>query len=177
MTEIAINGYRAYVEEFGSGSPVVLVHGLGGTGTDIWKRQLADLAKEYRVIAYDLRGSGQSEVTPGPYSIDLLTEDLRAVVAALRLGRVALVGPLDGRLDRALVRRAASRGRARARRRSARRRSSPSRDGREWRREPRPSRRRAWEQSPRPLRRTASPPTFREHNPEEFQELISMLAA
>ena len=34
----------AHVEESGSGPPVVLVHGLGGTGADIWKRQLADLA-------------------------------------------------------------------------------------------------------------------------------------
>jgi 3-oxoadipate enol-lactonase len=67
------------------------VHGLGGTGAGIWKRQIADLASGFRVIAYDLRGSGQSEVTPGPYTIDLLAEDLRALVAALDLGRVSLV--------------------------------------------------------------------------------------
>jgi 3-oxoadipate enol-lactonase len=69
----------------------VLVHGLGGTGADIWKHQIADLAAEFRVIAYDLRGSGRSEVTPGPYTIDLLADDLRALVDALGLGRVALV--------------------------------------------------------------------------------------
>ena len=39
------------------------------------------------MIAYDLRGSGQSEVTPGPYTIDLLADDLRALVEALELGR------------------------------------------------------------------------------------------
>jgi pimeloyl-ACP methyl ester carboxylesterase len=70
----------------------VLVHGLGGTGAGIWRRQLADLAAGFRVIAYDLRGSGASEVTPGPYSIDLLAEDLRALVDELGLGRTALVG-------------------------------------------------------------------------------------
>jgi 3-oxoadipate enol-lactonase len=70
----------------------VLVHGLGGTGAEIWKGQIADLAAEFRVIAYDLRGSGQSEVTPGPYTIDLLADDLRALVDALGLGRIALVG-------------------------------------------------------------------------------------
>ena len=92
MTTVALNGYDAYVEEFGTGSPVVLVHGLGGTGTDIWKHQIADLAREFRVVAYDLRGSGQSETTPGPYTIDLLVDDLRALVEALSLGRVALAG-------------------------------------------------------------------------------------
>jgi 3-oxoadipate enol-lactonase len=69
----------------------VLVHGLGGTGADIWKHQIADLAESFRVIAYDLRGSGRSEVSPGPYSIGLLCDDLRALVDALNLGRVALV--------------------------------------------------------------------------------------
>jgi 3-oxoadipate enol-lactonase len=67
------------------------VHGLGGTGAGIWKRQIPALAAGFRVIAYDLRGSGASEVTPGPYSIDLLAEDLRALVDELALGRVALV--------------------------------------------------------------------------------------
>jgi len=69
----------------------VLVHGLGGTGADIWKHQIPDLAREYRVVSYDLRGSGRSEVSPGPYSIGLLCDDLRALVDALGLGRVALV--------------------------------------------------------------------------------------
>jgi pimeloyl-ACP methyl ester carboxylesterase len=69
----------------------VLVHGLGGTGAGIWKRQIAELAAGFHVIVYDLRGSGASEVTPGPYSIDLLADDLRALVDELGLGRAALV--------------------------------------------------------------------------------------
>jgi pimeloyl-ACP methyl ester carboxylesterase len=69
----------------------VLVHGLGGTGADIWKHQIPDLASEFRVVSYDLRGSGQSEVSAGPYSIGLLCDDLRALVDELNLGRVALV--------------------------------------------------------------------------------------
>jgi 3-oxoadipate enol-lactonase len=69
----------------------VLVHGLGGTGAAIWKHQIPDLAREFRVVSYDLRGSGRSEVSPGPYSIGLLCDDLRALVDELALGRVALV--------------------------------------------------------------------------------------
>jgi 3-oxoadipate enol-lactonase len=70
----------------------VFVHGLGGTGTDIWKKVIAELARDYRVVTYDLRGSGASETTPGPYTIDLLVDDLDALLDALDLGQVALVG-------------------------------------------------------------------------------------
>ncbi len=69
----------------------MLVHGLGGTGAGIWKHQIADLAAGHRVIAYDLRGSGRSEVTPGPYAIEQLADDLGALVEALELAPVALV--------------------------------------------------------------------------------------
>ena len=92
MAEIVVNGVRTNYEEYGTGEPVVLVHGLGGTGTDTWKKVIAPLAEDYRVIAYDLRGSGKSAVTPGPYSVELLAEDLDALVSALGLGRVALMG-------------------------------------------------------------------------------------
>jgi 3-oxoadipate enol-lactonase len=92
VPEVTVNGVRTYYEEHGSGDPVVLLHGLGGTGTDVWKKAIAPLAEEFRVIAYDLRGSGKSDVTPGPYSIDLLAGDLDGLVAALELDRVALVG-------------------------------------------------------------------------------------
>jgi len=92
MAEIVVNGIRTYYVEDGSGDPVVLVHGLGGTGTDIWKKQIAELAKNHRVIAYDVRGTGRTDVTPGPYTIELLADDLAALVEELDLGRVALVG-------------------------------------------------------------------------------------
>jgi 3-oxoadipate enol-lactonase len=92
MAEIVVNGVRTVYEEHGTGDPVVLVHGLGGTGTDTWKKVIAPLAEDFRVVVYDLRGSGKSNVTPGPYSVDLLAEDLDALVSALGLGQVALIG-------------------------------------------------------------------------------------
>jgi len=81
-----------HVEEHGSGPPLVLVHGLGGTGAAIWKKQVPELAREYRVVAFDLRGSGRSEVTPGPYAIDLHVRDLDDLLGQLDLDRAALAG-------------------------------------------------------------------------------------
>ena len=45
MAEIVVNGIRTYYVEDGSGDPVVLVHGRGGPGTAIWKKQIADRAR------------------------------------------------------------------------------------------------------------------------------------
>jgi 3-oxoadipate enol-lactonase len=92
MPEIEVNGVRTYYEEYGSGPSLVLVHGLGSTGTDLWKRQIADLARDFRVVAYDLRGSGRSQVTPGPYTISLLADDLDGLIGALDLAPAALMG-------------------------------------------------------------------------------------
>ncbi len=87
-----INGYQAYVDELGAGQPVVLVHGLGGNATETWKHLAGPLAEEHRVVAYDLRGVARSEVTAGPYTIDVLATDLKALIEALGLGRAVVIG-------------------------------------------------------------------------------------
>ncbi len=92
MKEIEVNGVRTAYLEQGSGDPVVLVHGLGGTATAIFKYLLAPLSGRHRIVAYDLRGSGQSSVTPGPYTVELLAQDLDALLDAIGLDTVALVG-------------------------------------------------------------------------------------
>lgn len=89
---IDANGVRTSYVEHGQGAPVVLVHGLGGTGPGIFKHLLGPLAEHHHVVAYDLRGSGRSSVTPGPYTVELLADDLDALLTALGLDTVTLVG-------------------------------------------------------------------------------------
>jgi pimeloyl-ACP methyl ester carboxylesterase len=76
----------------GSGPPVVLVHGLGGTSAGIWTNVADELAREFDVVTYDLRGTGGSERADGPYSLDDFVGDLRSLVRELELERPALVG-------------------------------------------------------------------------------------
>jgi 3-oxoadipate enol-lactonase len=76
----------------GSGPPVVLVHGLGGTSAGIWRVVADRLVDEFTVVTYDLRGTGGSERPPGPYSLDDFVGDLRTLVESLELERPALVG-------------------------------------------------------------------------------------
>jgi 3-oxoadipate enol-lactonase len=81
-----------HVELHGRGEPLVLVHGLGGTGAAIWKHLIGPLADEYAVAVYDLRGSGRSAVVPGPATIDDHADDLQELLELLEFDRVRFVG-------------------------------------------------------------------------------------
>lgn len=80
------DGVRLHTEVFGpeDGPAVVLAHGIT-CSLRVWACQIADLARDHRVIAFDHRGHGRSGVPPrrgGGYSIDHLAGDLDAVLAA-----------------------------------------------------------------------------------------------
>jgi pimeloyl-ACP methyl ester carboxylesterase len=81
-----------YYEDHGSGSPVVLIHGWPLNG-DAWEKQTAALlAAGHRVITYDRRGFGRSSKPGVGYSYDTFATDLNALLSALDLTGVSLVG-------------------------------------------------------------------------------------
>ena len=69
-----------------------MLHGLGGTGTAIWKHHAAELARDFAVVVPDLRGAGSSPRPPGRYSLEDFVDDLKGLVHRLDLAPVALVG-------------------------------------------------------------------------------------
>jgi 3-oxoadipate enol-lactonase len=70
---------------------VMLCHGMMGS-IALWDRQVAPLAERYRVLCYDNRGHGRTEVTPPPYAMATLVADARALLDALGIDRVHFVG-------------------------------------------------------------------------------------
>ena len=81
-----------YYEDHGSGSPVVLIHGWPMNG-DAWEKQTAALlAAGHRVITYDRRGFGRSSKPAIGYNYDTFATDLDALLSALDLTDVSLVG-------------------------------------------------------------------------------------
>jgi 3-oxoadipate enol-lactonase len=58
----------------------------------MWEPQMPVLAPRFRVIRYDSRGHGRSEVTPGPYSIAMLAQDAVALLDALGVPRAHFCG-------------------------------------------------------------------------------------
>lgn len=73
------------------GSVVTLAHPLGATAA-IWDAQVAALAGRYRVLRYDARGHGRSDVPPPPYSLDQMADDLFALLDTLGIERTHFCG-------------------------------------------------------------------------------------
>ena len=81
-----------YYEDYGTGQPVVLIHGWPLSSRS-WEKQVPALLNAgYRVIAYDRRGFGQSSRPASGYDYDTLADDLHAVMSKLDLRSAALVG-------------------------------------------------------------------------------------
>jgi pimeloyl-ACP methyl ester carboxylesterase len=91
MPKLDVNGVKLHYEESGKGSPVVLVHGLGGSIFD-WVMQVPFFSKVYRVIAVEMRGHGESDPWSGAYDIKMFSEDLAQFVRALGLQKAVFFG-------------------------------------------------------------------------------------
>ncbi len=81
MAFVENQGARIYWDEEGKGEPLLLIMGLGYP-SDMWFRARPSLAARYRTIALDNRGSGRSDVPPGPYPMAVMASDAAAVLNA-----------------------------------------------------------------------------------------------
>ena len=93
MRIVTDDGVGLEVVVQGTGPALMLVHGFGGAKED-FSDQIDDLARDYRVIAPDLRGHGESD---GPeieaqYSLDRFAADLGVVADHLELASLGLLG-------------------------------------------------------------------------------------
>jgi len=73
-------------------APVLVLSNSLGTNLDMWSPQMPALLEHFRVLRYDTRGHGQSEVTPGPYTIAQLGADVVALLDHLQIARAHFCG-------------------------------------------------------------------------------------
>jgi pimeloyl-ACP methyl ester carboxylesterase len=90
-----VNDIKMYFAIFGSGSPVILIHG-GLANSDYWGNQVPALARHYEVIVADSRGHGRSTRSAQPFSYGLMASDVMALMDFLGIKRAAIVGWSDG---------------------------------------------------------------------------------
>ncbi|MBI2886586.1 MAG: alpha/beta hydrolase [Chloroflexi bacterium] len=95
MPKAPINGIQLYYEDAGRGLPVVFCHGAGGNH-ESWFQQAPAFSKQYRCIAIDHRGFGQSLDVPNGPGGDAFVQDMEGLVAHLGLGEIVLVAQSMG---------------------------------------------------------------------------------
>lgn len=82
---------KIYYEVKGEGKTIVFIHGWSCNHM-FFKKQVCVLSKKYKVVTYDLRGHGNSEITDDGYTLDRYAKDLKNLIAFLNLKDVVLVG-------------------------------------------------------------------------------------
>lgn len=92
---VTLNGASTFIQRLGTGSPIVLVHPLGGSSQGL-RVLRSELARYGEVITYDWGGHGRSEKPVEDYEMSDLGRDLADLVGLLHLGRVSMVGVAAG---------------------------------------------------------------------------------
>ena len=88
-----INGAQINYEIQGQpNAPTLVLSNSLGSNFGMWDAQMPAFAKTYRVLRYDTRGHGQSEVTPGPYTFEQLARDVLALADSLNIDTFSFCG-------------------------------------------------------------------------------------
>ncbi|TWU51249.1 alpha/beta fold hydrolase [Rubripirellula reticaptiva] len=86
------DGHALYIKQWGSGRPVVLLHGWP-LSADSWDYHAMRIAEAgFRVISYDRRGFGRSDQPFGDYDYDALSDDLSDVMTATKTEDASVIG-------------------------------------------------------------------------------------
>ncbi len=91
MPKLDVRDIDLYYETAGQGQPILFIHGLGSSSRD-WELQVAFFSQHYQVVTFDVRGHGQSDKPPGPYSIPLFATDTAELIKLLGIGPAHVVG-------------------------------------------------------------------------------------
>jgi 2-hydroxy-6-oxonona-2,4-dienedioate hydrolase len=91
LRHVDVHGVRTRVLRAGAGPDLILLHGTGGH-LEAYARDIAGLAADFRVTAYDMVGHGWSDLPDRPYTIDVLAEHLIGLMDALGIESAHLSG-------------------------------------------------------------------------------------
>jgi pimeloyl-ACP methyl ester carboxylesterase len=92
---VHINSMEMYYEEYGSGTPLVLLHGFGGCAKN-WHPFTAALSEHYRLIVVDLRGHGHSTNPGNTFTHRQAADDVFLLLDSLGIRRFSAMGISSG---------------------------------------------------------------------------------
>ena len=91
LFHVDVDGVRTRVLQAGDGPDLVLLHGTGGH-LEAYARDIAGLARDFRVTCYDMVGHGWSDLPDRPFTIDVLSDHLIGLLDALGIDAPHLSG-------------------------------------------------------------------------------------
>jgi 3-oxoadipate enol-lactonase len=93
MSKIKANGISVhYTLEGSESSPVITLSHSLATDSSMWEPQMEKLLRSYRILRYDTRGHGETDAPEGPYSLDMLAEDVLGLLQALGIRKTFFMG-------------------------------------------------------------------------------------
>src|SRR5512133_747028 len=90
---IAVNGHALHVQVDGpEDAPWLVLSNSLGSRPEMWDAQIPAFTEHYRVLRYDTRGHGRSDVPPGPYALSDFGHDVLALLDAMHIDRAHYCG-------------------------------------------------------------------------------------
>ena len=91
--KVLINGVQIHYQISGSDhAPVVVLSHSLASSMAMWQPQLEVLESDFQVLRYDMRGHGQSDASTGPYSLEMLAQDVVGLLDALGIQKAHFLG-------------------------------------------------------------------------------------
>ena len=91
LHRVTIHGHEVCYREGGDGPAVLFIHGMAGSSRT-WREVTGRVAGDYRIIAPDLIGHGESSKPMGDYSLGAYASGLRDLLGVIGVERVTVVG-------------------------------------------------------------------------------------
>jgi pimeloyl-ACP methyl ester carboxylesterase len=101
-TYIDLRGVQIWYADYGQGEPLVMLH-PGGVDSSAFQPNLEKLARDFRVFLPERRGHGHTPDAEGPYSYELMAEDMIRFIEQVIGGPVRMLGMSDGGVVALLV--------------------------------------------------------------------------
>lgn len=97
-----VRGFKMYAETYGTGKPLLIIHGNGGSIAD-FLQQIPYFSKTYKVIVADSRAQGKSADAGDSLSYEMMADDYAALLDALKVDSAFVIGWSDGGINGLLL--------------------------------------------------------------------------
>ena len=93
-----VRGIKMYTEVYGSGKPLLLIHGNGGSMA-AFSNTIPYFSKKYQVIAVDSRAHGRTKDDRDSLSFEMMADDFDALLTAMHIDSAYVLGWSDGGIN------------------------------------------------------------------------------